>query len=245
MNGGIFLTESPETPCPYLPGKTWKTRYFTAEVFPGDLYEELLGQGFRRSGGVFYRNHCPGCDECRQIRIPVTDFIPSKSQRRVCRRNEDLDLRLEPVGFSAEILSLFRRYQKSRHSKAEKADGDFRRLFCRSPLDTRMSLYLDGDRILGVGWLDFLPRGLSSVYFVFDPEAAHRSLGIFSVLREIELARSLGLSWYYLGFVVQGSPKMAYKGAFLPLERLVRGEWTLSVRPPADSGPGGGGPGFQ
>ncbi|MDR1625552.1 MAG: arginyltransferase, partial [Spirochaetia bacterium] len=58
------------------------------------------------------------------------------------------------------------------------------------------------------------------------PEFARRSLGVFSVLREIELARSMGLEHYYLGFMVEGSPKMAYKAAFRPHQRLIEGAWT-------------------
>jgi len=73
--------------------------------------------------------------------------------------------------------------------------------------------------------VDLLPNGLSSVYFAFEPAESHRSLGIYSIMKEIDLARDLGKEWLYLGFFVPGSPKMAYKGAFHPREFAVDGTW--------------------
>jgi arginine-tRNA-protein transferase len=58
------------------------------------------------------------------------------------------------------------------------------------------------------------------VYSVFDPNLEARSLGTFMVLDHIERARKLGLPYVYLGYWVEGSPKMAYKARFLPQERL-------------------------
>jgi len=38
-------------------------------------------------------------------------------------------------------------------------------------------------------------------------------------------ARRLGLHWVYLGYWIQASRKMAYKGRFRPLETLRNGVW--------------------
>jgi len=56
MERFITLYESPASPCPYLPDRTWKTHLFSADVFPEPVYESLLEQGFRRSGKHFYHN---------------------------------------------------------------------------------------------------------------------------------------------------------------------------------------------
>ena len=87
-------------------------------------------------------------------------------------------------------------------------------------------LYRVSDRLVGAGWVDLLPDGVSSVYFAFDPDESRRSLGIFSMVEEMRLARALGKQWLYLGFYVPGSPKMVYKGAFRPREFAIHGEWT-------------------
>ena len=72
---------------------------------------------------------------------------------------------------------------------------------------------------------DTLSDGLSMVYSVFDPALEQRSLGTFMVLDHIARARRLGLPYVYLGYWVEGSPKMTYKSRFLPQERLMPQGW--------------------
>jgi arginine-tRNA-protein transferase len=225
MNTKILLYESFGTSCPYLPNRIWKTRFFGAEKFSGALYEALLSQGFRRSGTRFYQNCCPSCEECRQIRVPVAEFTPTKSQRRVWRLNNDLTVSLEPAVFEDETFDLYLRYTAYKHEKEHILKEDFIGFLCGSPIDSRIMKYRRENRLVGAGWLDFLSRGISSVYFAFDPDFASRSLGTFSILKEIELARSLDKLWYYLGFCVEGSAKMSYKSRFRPHDRLQNGTW--------------------
>ena len=45
------------------------------------------------------------------------------------------------------------------------------------------------------------------------------------ILDHIERARRMGLSYVYLGYWVEGSRKMAYKGRFLPQQRLAPDGW--------------------
>lgn len=80
-------------------------------------------------------------------------------------------------------------------------------------------------RLVANGYIDILPKGISSVYFTFDPDHARRSLGTWSVGRELALVREMGARYYYLGFWIPRSPKMNYKAQFPPFEIAVGGEW--------------------
>ena len=54
------------------------------------------------------------------------------------------------------------------------------------------------------------------------------------ILDHIEKARRLGLPHVYLGYWVEGSKKMAYKGRYLPQERLGVDGWKrIERKPPA------------
>jgi arginine-tRNA-protein transferase len=225
MKTNISLYESLGTLCPYLPDRVWKTRFFAAERLSEEFYEALLPHGYRRSGKRFYHNICPACVECRQIRISAANFLPSKSQRRVLRLNKDITTSLEPAAFDDETFDLYLRYTAYKHEKDRVSREDYRDFLCESPIDTRVMKYRREGRLVGAGWLDFLPRGISSVYFAFDPEFASRSLGTYSVLKEIELVGSMEKTWYYLGFCVDGSPKMKYKSGFRPQEYSRNGIW--------------------
>ena len=76
---------------------------------------------------------------------------------------------------------------------------------------------LDG-RLLAVAVTDRLPQGLSDVYTFFDPECARLSPGVFSILWQIEESRRLGMGHFYLGYLVPGCRKMAYKSEYRPLQ---------------------------
>jgi arginine-tRNA-protein transferase len=63
------------------------------------------------------------------------------------------------------------------------------------------------------------------VYSFYDPEYSERSLGTFMILDHVRRARKLGLPFVYLGYWVEGSPKMDYKTRFRPQERLGPKGW--------------------
>jgi arginine-tRNA-protein transferase len=221
-------------PCPYLEGRLWRIEQFSTPCLDPGLYESLLGLGFRRSGMSFYRNTCDSCGLCIPIRLDTTAFRPSKTMRRLGRANADISVALvdgTAVGEGGdERFGLYRRYTDARHREEGEAPADpasYASFLVRSPCGpTKVSEYrLPDGRLAATGYLDLLPDGLSSVYFAFDPDFGKRSLGVWSVQRELELAASLGLRWYYLGFWVPGSRKMDYKARFTPFEYAKDGAW--------------------
>lgn len=207
-------------PCPYLPGET-----STAEVFKADggldRYEELIPQGWRRSGSLLYRYRCAGCARCIPIRLPASRIQGGKRLSRLLSVNSDLSLRLLPSKFSDEHFRLYEKYCKARHPETDFSGEEGYRDMIGSPL-TAITEYRDAtDRLCGAGIVDILPSGLSSVYFIFDPDEGRRSLGYYSVFIEASLAMRMGKPFYYLGFWVPGAPKMEYKADFHPLQVAV------------------------
>ncbi len=75
---------------------------------------------------------------------------------------------------------------------------------------------------------DRLDDGLSMIYSFYEPELASRGLGTFMILDHIQRAQRFGLPYLYLGYWVNGSPKMNYKAKFRPQERLTPDGWTVS-----------------
>lgn len=195
---------------------------------PPDLFDQLLEQGDRRSGPLLYRPSCPACNACEAIRVHVPSFRPTRSQRRAARRNEDVTVeRLRP-SVSAEHLRLYNRHSRERGLSLREqpaTETDYRFFLVETSVDSWEVRYLVGGRLIAVSILDFGDRSVSSVYHYFDPGEARRSMGVFSVLREIELCRELGMEWYYLGLYVEACAHLNYKAEYHPHQRRIGGVW--------------------
>lgn len=222
----FLLYQSPAEHCPYLSGKEWVTHFFAARQLSPALYENLISKGFRRSGIMFYQNHCPGCTACFPIRVDVRHFRPSKSQRRVLRKNRDVTITRYPVAFNMDDFHLYQQYCEQRHSSSPVPTPEgYIHFLVVSPVPTEIMRYYVNDRLVGLGWIDMLPHSLSSVYFSFDPAYSSRSLGMFSILQQIELCRILGKEWLQLGFWVEVCQKMSYKSRFKPCQIMIDEAW--------------------
>lgn len=192
------------------------------------VYGSALERGFRRSGGHVYRPHCIGCRACVAARVPVALFDPDRSQRRCLKRNARLELRIAEPRRTGENFALYRRYLDARHAGGgmdDPGEEDFERfLVCAWSRTHFMELREDG-RLVAVAVTDEVPQGLSAVYTFYEPELAGRGLGTCSILRQIGWANECGLPYLYLGYWIDGHPKMDYKQRFRPLECLQDGAW--------------------
>lgn len=234
-----FYLTSP-TACPYLPGKE-ERKVFTHIVGRRgrDLNEILTQGGFRRSQTIAYRPACETCRACISVRVVANDFAPSGNLRRILKTNGDLIGTVVPNRPSSEQYSLFRRYLDSRHADGGMADMtvlDYSMMVEDSHVDTCIVEYRrrgidsgitgrgEGD-LVALCLTDVMSDGLSMVYSFYDPTLHDRSLGTFMILDHIRRARTMGLPYLYLGYWVEGSPKMGYKSRFRPQERLMPSGW--------------------
>ena len=213
-------------PCPYLEKGNWQNISFQTSKLQSDGYNTLLNQGFRRSGITIYHPVCPSCQECIPIRIDALNFIKNKGQRRTWKKNNDLHVEHHTAEFNQEDFDLYSLYQREWHkTNVPVKKEEYLDFLINSPVNTEIIRYFFGDKLIGVGWVDCLPELLSSVYFVFDPDYVSRRMGVFSLLYEIEYARSLDIRWLYLGYWVKSSAKMKYKADFQPAELLNDSKW--------------------
>jgi arginyl-tRNA--protein-N-Asp/Glu arginylyltransferase len=192
------------------------------------LYGAALASGFRRAGGHLYQPHCAECRACIPCRVDVEAFRPDRTQRRTFARNADLTVTESMAGYTSERHALYARYLRGRHAgggmDAAEAN-DFQR-FLVAPWSPTLFLELRLDeRLVGVAVTDVCLDGLSAVYTFFDPAESARSLGTYAIMRQVELARSRGIPYVYLGFWIDGHPKMNYKKRFQPLEVRRDGKW--------------------
>ncbi len=230
-----FYVTAPQ-PCPYLEGRS-ERKLFTA--LQGDnaerLNDALSKQGFRRSQNVLYRPSCESCVACMSARIRVSEFRPSRTQRRVARKTTHLRRLATSPWATEDQYGLFRRYLDSRHADGGMADMDifeFAAMIEETPVKSRVVEYSAPPepgqmrrKLTAVCLTDVLDDGLSMVYSFYDPDRAGDSLGTYIILDHVVIARKAGLPYVYLGYWVPGSRKMGYKSQFDALEIYKNGAW--------------------
>jgi arginyl-tRNA--protein-N-Asp/Glu arginylyltransferase len=231
----FFLTAP--TPCPYLDDREERKVFAHLPLSEGAAVNDALTEvGFRRSQNIAYRPACEACDACVSARIPVLEYVFSKSEERVLEKSRDIERHLVESEATVEQFDLLRRYLLHRHANGGMADmtwPDYVAMVEDTAVRTHLIEYrtrvLDGGpgELVACALVDVLSNGLSLVYSFFDPSLSKRSLGSFMILDHVRQARAADLPFVYLGYWVSGSHKMDYKARFSPLEVLKPGGWRL------------------
>ncbi len=236
-----FFVTNP-SPCPYLPGRQ-ERKVFTELVGPHatELNDALGRIGFRRSQGVAYRPSCAGCTACVSVRVVTGGFVPNATQRKLLRRNADLEVTACRAWATDEQYQLMRRYLAARHPQGGMTgmdEDDYADMIEHSPVNSLIVEYREPavngrrGRLIGACLTDRQADGLSMIYSFFDPDHPTRTaMGNFIIMDHITHARDAGLPYVYMGYWVKGSARMDYKTRYRPLEALGPAGWQLLTDP--------------
>ncbi len=201
-----------------------------------ELNDALSRIGFRRSQGVAYRPSCINCTACVSVRILADQFQPSTSQKRIYKRNRDLEVTVCHAWSTAEQFNLLHSYLEHRHPTGGMAgmdEIDFADMVEQSPVDTHIVEYrepsVDGrpGELVGVCLSDKQHDGFSMIYSFFKPDCEGRSgLGTYIIMDHAARAARAGLPFVYLGYWIDGCRRMEYKTRFQPMEALGPEGWS-------------------
>lgn len=193
------------------------------ERIPPRLLDIRFVTGWRHFGSKFFRYnfalHAGVLCGVVPLRLRLERFEPSKSQRRILRRNANLTTRWVPTRHNPEYDGIFQRHRTRFVDNVPESLRDFLSDHpAEEPCPNRALEVRLGRRLIAVSFLDVGAESVSSVYAAFDPDHGERSLGILTLLLEIEHARQLGKKFHYLGYAYTVPSVYDYKKQFVGVE---------------------------
>jgi len=204
--------------------------FYAQSISPRQL-DTLLADGWRHFGAHFFRYNLGFYSgEIRRViplRIRLSNFTFSKSQRRILRKNQDLQIVIRPIEITLEKEILFNRHKRRFKHNFPFSIYDFLDFdAANTPCKALEICVFDNEKLLAASFFDVGETAISSVYAIFSPEDAARSLGIFTMLIEIDFALARGKRFYYSGYAYEGNSFYDYKKRFRALEQFDwHGNW--------------------
>ncbi|GIV39002.1 MAG: hypothetical protein KatS3mg033_0802 [Thermonema sp.] len=195
--------------------------FFDIEVpeFADSLWlDNYLAEGWFRSSHMMLRSNVLCVEgellETINIRYDLRDYEYPKRLRKLMRRNRK---RFRHEVRPARITKRRRQMYKA-HIKRFKGMvvptldafmlGSFHE---HSPFNTMEVTVYDGRRIVAVSYFDVGMHSLASILGFFDPDYSRYSLGIYTMLLEIEWAQQRQMHYYYPGYILDAHPLFDYK----------------------------------
>lgn len=213
--------------CSYFDNEISDIRYRYLNNCSAQDFKKMLERGWRRFGKMNFVPECANCTKCISMRIDAQNYKFSKSEKRVFSKNKDTKIYIQKPTMTMQHLALYDKYHLHMHNKKNwKFDPIDPSEYRRSYVDggtvfAREILYMRDDKLIGVALVDVLPDALSAIYCYYDHDYEKLSIGKFSILAQIRIAKELNIPHIYLGYWIKDHFSMGYKENYQPFEVLV------------------------
>lgn len=177
------------------------------------------------------------------LRVRLSDFIWKKRLRKLLRTNAELFTHeIRPFVTDEATEMLWQRFKKNIHKWANVPRIDFHLLRGQpsSNFHTHQLSVFEGRKLVGFSTFDRGEHSITSMEAAYDPEYRKHSLGLYTMLLEIEWCQAQGMDYYYPGFFPKDDPMFSYKlrpgnveyfrvgtAEWLPIEQLSASDWVL------------------
>jgi arginine-tRNA-protein transferase len=213
---------------------------FKSESMTHVQLDACLQEGWVRFGIDFKRHSFYHADHSvwtvQPLRVPLSEFRLSKSQRRILRRNADLQVRIGPAKLDETRRQLFNNHKRRfTDPNPDSLEGFIGTSPARCPCETvEIAVYEKEYHLIAASYLDIGRQSASSIHASYDLACGRRRLGICTMLWEIDYARERGCAYYYPGFAFHEPSCMDYKKQFPAMEWYDWQEHWLPLHPAVD-----------
>ena len=188
--------------------------------------DQYLLAGYRTIGQQLYtcdfiRTEQDEVYGCVQVRLPVQDLKLKYKQRRMLRRlGQRFEVKINPVTeVTREMREVNRRYMNT-HPDKSRPDLEFHVGYYPEKrfIDTQQVEVYDRGKLIAFSFFDAGHRCMYSKAGIYNTAYQKESLGIYTMLLEIEWARENGVEYYHPGYVSCSYTMFNYKLRLGPME---------------------------
>ena len=191
-------------------------KHYPETIKPEDL-DCYLAKGWYRMGQTIFTTHflCFGRSYYSAIwvRLALEDYRFRKSLRKIIRKNQN-EFRTEigPGTINREKELLYKKYRQSFPGMLAPTlqdsllDGEEINIY----QTYEVSVY-DENQLVALSYFDLGKESAASIIGIYDPDYKPYSLGIYTMLMEIDYCIQAGFQYFYPGYVVPGYPRFDYK----------------------------------
>ncbi len=212
--------------CSYFDNEISDIRYRYIHKCQQEDYQNMLEHGWRRFGKMHFVPECKNCTKCISMRIDVENYKFSRSEKRVFKKNLDTKVYIQPPSLTLDHLKLYDKYHNEMNKKKNWTytpiePSEYDRSYVQGKDEfTKEFLYVRDKKLIGVALVDILPKSISSIYCFYDHDYQDLSIGKFSILAQIKIAKELKIPHIYLGYWIKDHFSMGYKEHYKPFEVL-------------------------
>ncbi len=191
-------------------------KHYPEVILPEEL-DSYLSKGWYRMGQTIFTTHFLCFDDqfysAIWVRLPLDSYQYSKSLRKLLRRNDSqFHTEFRRACLDAEKEKLYQVYRATFPGllapslRDSLLDGEDFNVF-----DTYEVAVYDKDKLIAFSFFDLGNQSAASIIGVYDPSYQKHSLGLFTMIKEIQYAQEQKLLYYYPGYVVPGYSRFDYK----------------------------------
>lgn len=208
-------------------------QFYNPPKLPGDKLDLFLEDGWFRTSLMLHKSKVIALDyelySIVNIRYNLYTFHFKKRHRKLWRKVMNrFSVEINPFSITPEKNELYRQHKN--RFKGFIHDSLEQLLFAydsESVFESYEVAVYDGNKLVAFSFFDLGKHSIASIISVFDQSYHSFSLGIFTMLAEIQFGIDNNFHWFYPGYVLDQPSEFDYKLSIgTPEYRSHQGVWT-------------------
>ena len=191
--------------------------HFPDKVVSYKQLDKLLATGYFRTGNylmrtrvLFFNNEILNT---LHVRFQLSDYLFSKSLQKLLHKNKQrFTYTIQPFSITIEKENLYRKHRtRFKGHVSPSLSGYMFDNYHSNIFNTYEINVFDGEQLVAFSFFDVGHKSIASILGIFNQEYEKFSLGIYTMLLEIEYAKNLQFKYYYPGYVAYEPSQFNYK----------------------------------